>query len=140
MAGCRHPTAVSDSRACQQSTGEFGNSGCFLVAGRVVGISGRTLGGIVVGVRPVSTNAAFDPPYQTTAQDGHFQLRPSRMLTLPPATDPDTLSVYVIATDPTSAGVGVPASVRDSVLVRVTVAPVGTVPDSVDVRVTLPEQ
>jgi hypothetical protein len=55
----------------------------------------------------------------------------------PAGTGPDTISVYVIATDPLSAGVGIPATIRDSVLTTATVAPVGEIPEPAAVRITL---
>jgi hypothetical protein len=74
---------------------------------------------------------------------GHFRARQLRMFGAAAAGEmPDTLSVYVIATDirasnHTPAGLGEPALMRDSMLVVVRVAPVGTLPTPVTVRITL---
>lgn len=123
--------------ACRQ-TFEFGNTGCAEVRGRVVGAAGQTLAGISVVPWPVSTQAAFATDYAMTDGAGQFRVRMSRMIGRPPEGGaPDTLSVWIVAADPRSAGVGVPANVRDSVLTVVTVAAVGTVPTSAEVHITL---
>lgn len=139
MAGCRNAAENGDPRVCQQ-TYEFGNTGCFEVAGQVVGARGQALSGISVGLRPIlGPNMAFTSNYQMTDAMGQFRIRLSRMLGRPPLdVRPDTVSVVVVATDPTSAGVGVPAHVVDSVLTLVTVAPVGAIPVTAEVRIFLP--
>ncbi len=96
------------------------------------------MAGISVGPRPVPGPSLFNSAYQMTGSAGSFRLRLSRMIGQPPAgAVPDTLSVHVIASDPRSAGIGSPATVRDSVLTIVTVAPVGTIPQAAQVRITL---
>ncbi len=136
IVGCHNPTDPG-SLACQQ-TYEFGNTGCFEVAGQVIGSRGQALAGIWVGPRPVLGPSRFNSAYRMTDSAGSFRLRLSRMIGRPPASAvPDTLSVYVIATDPRSTGIGSPATARDSVLTIVTVAPVGTIPQAAQVRITL---
>jgi hypothetical protein len=139
LAGCHNPAENGDPRACQQSF-EFGNTGCFEVSGQVVGLRGQALGGISVGPQPVpGPNASFNSAYQTTDSTGRFQIRLSRMAGGPPANGaPDTISVYVVAVDLRSTGPGVPATIVDSVLTSVTLAPVGTVPSAAEVRIILP--
>lgn len=138
MAGCRNPAENGDPRACQQ-TYEFGNTGCFEVAGQVVGARGQALSGISVVVHPIpGPSQLFNSPYQTTDTTGQFRIRPSRMFGRPPLdASPDTLSVWVHATDPRSAPVGKPL-VSDSVRTLVTVAPVGVIPVRVEIRIILP--
>ena len=138
VVACREPTdAARADGACRQ-TYEFNNSGCFEVRGQVVGAGGQGIAGIYVGPRPVSTRGGFNTAYTTTDAAGQFRIRLSRMFgSAPAAGQPDTLSVHVVAFDPRSAGVGIPARVRDSVLTIVTVAPVGATPTPVDVRIVL---
>ena len=134
---CHDPTDARLDGACRQ-TYEFGNSGCFEVRGEVVGTSGQPLRDILVGPRPASSRAEFNADYAATDAMGRYRVRLSRMAGSPPASGlPDTLSVYIVAADPRSAGVGIPARVRDSVLAVVTVAPVGAVPTPSEVRITL---
>jgi hypothetical protein len=93
-----------------------------------------------VDPRPVPRPyVGFTSPYEKTDVTGRFRIRLARMLGEPPASAaPDTISVYVVAADPRSAGVGVPSTIRDSVLCVVTVAPVGTIPTATEVRIVLP--
>lgn len=137
IAGCRTPTD-SGSRACEQ-TYEFGNTGCFEVAGQVVGSAGQALRAIAVSLRsPTGPSSDFNSNYQMTDSAGQFRIRLSRMAGNPPAGGaPDTASVYVIAADLSTAGLYMPASIQDSVLALVTLAPVGTIPEPVVVRITL---
>lgn len=138
IVGCRNPTDLADSLACQQ-TYEFGNTGCFEIVGHVIGSRGQALAGISVGPRSALGQNVFGSAYQMTDSAGSFRLRSFRMVGQPPAgAVPETHSVYVIATDPRTAGLGSPATVRDSVLTIVTVAPVGTIPQAAQVRITLP--
>ena len=135
MAGCRNPAENGDPRACQQ-TYEFGNTGCFEVAGQVVGARGQALSGISVVAHPnVGPSVLYTSPYQTTDTTGQFRLCPSRWIGRPPLdASPDTLSVFVCAADPRS----VPVRVVDSVRTLVTVAPVGVIPVRAEIRIILP--
>ena len=137
--GCHNAADDGDPLACRQ-TYEFGNTGCFEIAGHVVGARGQGLEAILVSTRPPSgPDAAFNSGYPTTDSTGRFRIRAARMLGQPPANGaPDTLSVYVFAVDIRGLGVGVPATIRDSVLTVVTVAPVGTAPQVAGVHITLP--
>ena len=137
-AGCRSPVGERDDpRACTQ-TYEFGNTGCADLRGTAVGLRGQPLAGIVVGLRPSPRGAGLAAGVATTDTAGAFQLRAVRYGGRPPAAGPDTASVWVGGVDPRTAGLGVPARVRDSVLVPVTISPVGTLPEPTAVRLTLP--
>jgi hypothetical protein len=140
LASCREPVAHGrgDSAACEQ-TYEFGNSGCFEIKGDVKGLHGQSLAGIVVGPRYPVPRAAFNTVYATSDSAGRFGFRISRFAgASPTVAGPDTISIYVVAADPRSAGVNVPATVQDSVLTVVTIAPVGAIPTPTTVHVTLP--
>lgn len=139
MVGCQNVTESGDPRACQQ-TYEFGNTGCFEVAGQVVGARGQALSGISVVAHPIlEPGTLFTSPYPTTDTTGQFRIRLSRLVGRPPLdARPDTLSVFVVAADPRSAGVGVLAVVKDSALKLVTVAPVGVIPVTAEIRIILP--
>lgn len=126
-----------NARACEQ-TYEFGNSGCAEIAGTVLDRQDRALPGMIVGPRYVFPGAPFNTPYATTDSAGRFRLRITRFGADAPAVGPDTTSLFVLAYDPRSSGVNVPATVRDSVLVRVTVVPVGRVPEPALVTIRLP--
>ena len=139
MAGCGDPVGWrSNPQACRQ-TREFSNTGCVQVEGQVIGTTGQPLSGIFVTPRYLPGSPTFDSPYEKTGADGRFRLRLTRYEPLPPGlTGPDTLSIFIGAADPRSASIGVPATVRDSVLIVVTIAPVGAVPEPVVVSITLP--
>lgn len=126
-----------DPRACRQ-TYEFGNTGCVDIAGQVVGSAGQPLAGMVVGPGMMSTPVGLNAVYDETDANGRFEIRLTRFAGEPPRAGPDTLSLYVRALDPRSAGLDVPATVRESVLVRVTLAPVGSVPRTTSVVIRLP--
>ena len=119
-----------DARLCNQ-TYEFGNSGCAEVSGTVLGSADQPLPGIIVGPRYLaSSSAVFNSPYVTTDSKGQFLFRITRFAGSPPATGPDTTSLFVYAVDPSSAG-------RDSVLAQVTVAPIGAEPKPATVIIRL---
>jgi len=137
---CGTPTGREedgDTRACYQ-TYEFGNYGCVDIVGQVVGTAGQPLAGISVGPGAMSPSTGLNTVYDDTDADGRFGFRLVRYAGAPPSTGPDTVSVYVRAADPRSAGVNVPATVRDSVLVLLTVTPIGKVPAPVSVTIRLP--
>ena len=135
---CLGPTDDGDDGTCRQSY-EFGNTGCVEVRGQVVSTTGQALAYIIVTPRAASKNTELDGGHATSDADGRFRVRLSRMTGEPPAGGmPDTVSVYVVATDPESAGINIPARVRDSVLTVVSVAPVGRVPTPAEVRIVLP--
>ena len=135
---CGSPTrGEEDPRLCPK-TYEFGNHGCADVVGQVLGSAGQPLGGITVSPRYRADIHGFDSPYRTTDPEGRFRLRLTRFSGLPPTEGPDTVSVYIGAFDPRSAALNVPATVHDSVLVQVTVAPVGAAASVTEVVVRLP--
>lgn len=136
LLACGSMIDPGDAGACQQ-TYEFGNSGCLEVTGQVVGPDGQPLAGIVVGPRYLPGSDVFSGGHSTTDAAGAFSFRIWRMADFSPATGPDTLSLWVHGADPRSAGLGIPATVRDSVLVQATVSPIGTIPTPTTVRLTL---
>lgn len=127
----------ADSARCEQ-THEFGNSGCADVEGVVTYSGGDAAGWVNVFVRYVGGRTdSFG--YATTATDanGRFRLRVTRYMVGPPAAGPDTASFFVIATDLRPLNRGLPPTVRDSVLTRVTIAPVGRRPETTTVSIVL---
>ena len=129
------PIGRLDAGSCEQ-TYEFGNTGCAEIEGTVRDRQDRALPGMIVGPRYLASG--FNTPYATTDSDGRFRLRITRFAANPPAVGPDTATVYVLAYDPRSSGINIPATVRDSVLALVTVAPVGQVPAPTVVTIRLP--
>jgi hypothetical protein len=133
--GCDSPTDVRrDSGACRQ-TYEFGNTGCADIQGTVVDGRGVAQAGIVVGPRYLPDRDGFNTVYATTNAEGRFRFRISRYWGNPPAVGPDTMSLFVYAADPRTAGVGVPAAVRDSVLGNITIAPIGSIPEPLEIAI-----
>lgn len=125
---CSAPSGIKiDPNVCQQ-TFEFGNSGCADIQGNVLNSRDEGLSGIVVTSHFLPGSDAFNGAPSTTDGAGRFTLRITRFIGAVPSSGPDTVSVFIVAADPRSAGVRIPATVRDSVLTRVTIAPVGTVP------------
>jgi hypothetical protein len=131
---CRNPAESGDPTACQQ-TYEFGNTGCFEVSGQIVGARGQALNRISVVVRTLGDFSTGATTFTDTT--GSFRLRAFRMIGRPPAAGPDTASAYVIAADPRTAGLNIPATVRDSILVLMTLTPVGSVPTPAQVTIAL---
>jgi hypothetical protein len=108
IAGCKNPMETGIPGACPLMD-FFGGTGCLEVAGRVVGMRGQSLGNMQVQLRALSGPSAFDWTYQETDTSGQFRLRLSRMSGKPPSDGrPDTVSIYTVAYDPLTAGVGVP--------------------------------
>src|SRR5437879_6479224 len=78
LAGCRgHLTDTLDSHTCPQ-TYEFGNYGCAVVEGQVLGARSQPLAGISVGPRPSADGGQFNSPYRLTDGNGRFQLQLTR--------------------------------------------------------------
>lgn len=136
LVACSSPVEPPDARTCPR-TGEFANSGCLAITGQVVDPGGQPLAGIVVGTRYLPGREAFTTDYATTDTTGAFALRVSRLDTRPRPAGPDTVSLWVHGADPRTAGLNIPARVQDSVLVRATVSPIGTIPTPTTVRLTL---
>jgi hypothetical protein len=130
LAACRNPESV-DPRTCVQ-TYEFGNTGCFVVTGRVVGANGQALSAarIFSRVSPDIESSVFAFVVDVPDSSGRFRVLARRMAGFP-APGQDTVRVVVGALWP-------PTLRRDSVFVTATLAPVGQIPDPVDVRITLP--
>lgn len=135
FAACSSPVAQNDETGACAQTGEFANNGCAEIIGIVRGTQQQPLAGIVVGPVYLPGRGVFNTSYDETDSDGRFEFRVYRFS--PPQTSLDTVSMYVRAADPQSAGVGVPARLRDSVLVTVAVTPVGRVPDPTTVAISL---
>jgi hypothetical protein len=133
LVGCRDRlTDTRDSGTCPQ-TYEFGNYGCVVIEGQVVGARSQPLAGVSVGPRPSADGGQFNTPYSSTKDDGRFRLRLTRYAPGPS----DSASVWIRATviPPSTEGV---ATIFDSVLVRVRVAAVGEVPDTTHLTFVLP--
>ena len=136
-AGCRNP-AEADLNTCQQ-TYEFGNSGCLEVSGEVVTRTNRPLPGFGVAAHALMPDAGLAGTYDVTDANGHFHLRLMRMFLLrAPPSVPDTVSVYVVSADMGGNSIDLRLSVRDSVLVAATIAPIGQIPTASHVRLVLP--
>lgn len=129
--GCRLADH-GDSRACPQ-TYEFGNTGCAIIAGLVTGTSDQPLAGFSVGPRSSADGGQFNTVYATTDAAGRFQLHLTRYA----SALADSASVWIRAASPPSSQTQGPA-VHDSILVRLRVSPVGQIPDTAYVDITLP--
>jgi hypothetical protein len=136
-AGCGRTTPVEvidDFGQCRQNAGEFANAGCADVVGNVVGARSQPLPAVDVGLRQAAAAGQLAAPCVQTDARGQFHLRLTRMA--PPGL-PDTASVWVGATvRPTLPQLA--ATTRDSVLVVVSVAPIGCVPVAAHVTIALP--
>ena len=132
LLGCRNPSDPPpvDERTCYQ-TYEFGNSGCLEVTGQVVGANGQPLIDVPVFGRVVPDTGflVFDVTARTDTA-GRFRLRATRMVG-PVTPRRDSIRVCVGA-------MWIPTRARDSVFVTTTVAPVGEIPDALNVRIALP--
>ncbi len=143
LAACGAPLGPGgdrrDARTCPQ-TSEFGNTGCVEFTGRVVGARGQPLADVRVHARdvPGRRDASYASGAAITDTAGAFRFRAFRMAGAPPAAGPDTVSLYVVGVDPSTAGLNTPARVRDSLLVQATVSPVGAAPVPTPVRLPLP--
>jgi hypothetical protein len=135
LAACSSSLGPDEDRSACLQTGEFANYGCVEVVGTVVGTQQQGLPDISVGPVYLAGHGAFNTSYGITDSRGRFRFRVYRFTM--PQTLPDTVSMYVRAADPQSAGLGVPALLRDSVLVTVTVTPVGRVPTPTTVALSL---
>lgn len=127
-AGCHEPAAVVDNGACRQ-TGEFGNTGCAVVSGMVLGARGQALAGVMVFARVDAAAAGFSSSYDPSSADGSFKVIVTRYAGREPV-DPqnDTLSFYVVAANqPVDWALGQP-KVRDSAFTTVRISHVGSVP------------
>ena len=126
----------ADSARCEQ-THEFGNSGCADVEGVVTYSGGDAAAGATVYTSNLTGVEVLGHGRATTDANGRFRLRVTRFSGGPPAAGPDTASFFVIATDLRPLNRGLPPTVRDSVLTRVTIAPVGRRPETKTVTIVL---
>jgi len=117
---------------------ELGNTGCFEIVGIVVGIHEQPLAGISVGPHYLPGKDGFTSSYVTSDANGRFTLRAAQLSGGPPSIGPDTMSLWIVGIDPTTASVGVPPRVRDSVLAQATISGIGSVPAATSIRLGLP--
>ncbi len=120
-----------DARACPQ-TGEFGNYGCAVVEGAVVGARGQPLTGVAVGPGQSADGGQFDTPFDYTDARGRFQLRLTRYVPAPSDSASVWIHANVLPTPPE-----VVSTIYDSALVRLLIAPVGHLPDTAHVSIVL---
>ncbi len=126
-----------DARACPVANGEFGTYGCTAISGQVVGARGQPLFAVSVGFLESLDGGQFAGNYTATDTGGRFSLRPIRMAPPSSGASPDSVSLWIRATVVPTLPQMV-ATIFDSVLVRAKVAPVGSVPDTAHVAITLP--
>jgi hypothetical protein len=135
LSACRDPLIDhADSRVCLQ-TYEFGNYGCVVVQGRVIGTQDQPLPGVAVGPAASADAGQFNGAFVVTDGNGAFQFRLERYSHGPS----DSASLWIRATVFPKLPERV-ATTFDSVLVRVRVAPVGEIPDTgrVVIRLAVP--
>ena len=134
---CRAPVELLDDRAVCQQTYEFGNHGCAEVRGQVLGSDGRPLQGVDVGPRYFAgMEGGYNTYYTSTDSAGRFSFRIQRFSPRPAPVDPDTFSIYVRASIRPPPGGSAPLA-SDSVLTRLTLAPIGGVPIPATVTIQL---
>jgi hypothetical protein len=104
----------------------------------VVGVRGQPLADMSIGQHYLPRSDAFTINSAWSDASGAFSFRVARISGHAPATGPDTVSLWVVGADLSTAGVKTPALVRDSVLVHATVSPVGAIPVPTTVRLQLP--
>ena len=133
LLGCgRGLTDSRDSRICPQ-THEFGNYGCAAVEGGILGARSQPLAGISVGPGVSADGGQFNTPYVMTDSNGRFQLRLTRYA----RGTSESASVWIRAIVIPAPAERV-ATIVDSALVRLRVAPVGQVPDTAHAAIVLP--
>lgn len=125
LLACSDPTGPDSP--CQQ-TFEFGNFGCAEVVGTVTGLSGQPLPGRPVFVKVIPHGASYSGGFVRADAQGRFRTRIFRMTQPVTPLVPDTFSVWVVAIDLASAELPDPVDIRDSVLRRLTLTPVGQRP------------
>jgi hypothetical protein len=121
---------VSDG--CPQ-TYEFGNYGCARIRGAVRNAAGEPLAGARVSLAPPSDVPNFyDSPTADTDETGLYRLEIHNYGPPPSATSADTVAMYVRAFLPSTE-----APIGDSVLVDMIFAPVGAMPEMVEMDITI---
>ena len=125
---CRAPVELADEGGACPQTYEFGNYGCAEVRGRVLGSEGQPLEGALVGPRYFTgTEGGYNTYFTTTDSAGRFSFRITRFSPRSATVDPDPFSIYVRASVRPPAGGSAPLA-SDSILTRLTLAPIGSVP------------
>ena len=132
LIACRDASDQGDARTCPQ-TYDFSNTGCAVFQGHVIGTQDQPLAGVSVGPRPSADGGQFNTVYATTDASGAFQFQLSRYS----PSQSDSASVWIRATVIPTQAERV-ATVFDSALVRVRVAPVGQIPDTCQIVIRLP--
>jgi hypothetical protein len=122
--------------ACRQ-TAEFGNYGCIAITGRVIGLRGQSLSGAYMSLGESADGGQFGGGFDTTDANGWYAIRRIRVLTDRPPSDSVTIWVRGVRALITAGRAG--PYYRDSVRVRVRVAPIGAIPVGTVVDLTLPE-
>ena len=131
LAGCSDGTGPQG--VCPQ-TYEFGNYGCVVFSGRVLDGLGLPVAGVSVGPGEGADASAFNSMYATTGSDGTFSIRLTRMVPSPVAQDTATLWIRA-ALIPVLPQLS--STVKDSVLARFRLAPVGSPPDTIRLTLSL---
>jgi hypothetical protein len=122
--------------ACRQ-TSEFGNYGCILITGTVIGLRGQLLSGAYISLGERVDGGQFGGGFDTTDATGRYAIR--RIRVLADRTPSDSVTLWVRGVRAlTSAGLAGPYY-RDSSRVRVRVTPIGAIPAATVVDLTLPE-
>ncbi len=121
-----------DSRSCPQ-TYEFGNYGCAIVQGRVVGAQNQPLGGISVGPVGGGDGERFGSAFVSTDRTGAFRVQLIQHL----PSSSDSASVWIRATVIPTPAERV-ATIFDSALVHLRIVPVGQIPDTAYLLIKLP--
>jgi hypothetical protein len=122
-------TDPANDRVCPQ-TYEFGNYGCAVVRGQALDTSNQPMSGVMIGLGSSAGSEGFNTAGATTGIDGRFVIRLVRFAPSSSTSGSDSASVWIRGvSSPITIGSG--SSKRDSVLVRVRVAPVGATPDTV---------
>ncbi len=120
--------------ACPENGGEWGVYGCAAVVGRVSDRNGHPVAGIQVGAASADTaDMVGSGTYALTDAGGRFALHVIRYL--PAGSDSATMWVKATVIPTIEQRV---ATIFDSALVRVRIAPIGAIPDTFSVTLHLP--
>lgn len=138
LIGCSDKTPTEVDPGVCGPTYLIANFGCADVTGRVLGSLGQPLPRMDVGVLPPSERHHFHTTHAITDANGRFTVRLIRMFDPPANGGADTVSVYIRTADRFAELERPPRSLRDSVLVRVTLVPAGERAPSTEVELRLP--
>ena len=138
VVGCSDATRP-DPSVCAQ-TYEFGNYGCADVRGVVLEFTWTPRASAAVRVRHAThpESEAYGATLDWTDSDGRFTTRITRWDRPANTSEPDSVSLWVVAAVRRFDG-SLDSGRADSVLVRAEVAPVGQIPEPVDVELRLRE-